>query len=89
MQAKEFSWVNRAANLTLHIFTPHSDEIECNGDPALAFVLDFFPELGSFSPIKTLSFNWNPIGHGPADVYTVPHFDVNFYNLDKVAINNK
>jgi hypothetical protein len=26
-----------------------------------------------------ISFDWNPIGHEPAGVYSVPHFDAHFY----------
>jgi len=28
-----------------------------------------------------ISFDWNPHGHPPDSVYTVPHFDVHFYTI--------
>ncbi|MCI1187215.1 DUF5602 domain-containing protein [Hymenobacter sp. DH14] len=30
-------------------------------------------------PFDHISFDWNPNGHEPAGVYTVPHFDAHFY----------
>lgn len=38
-----------------------------------------FPESISATPIKYLILNWNPMGHTPAHVYDVPHFDVHYY----------
>ncbi|MBD2715172.1 DUF5602 domain-containing protein [Microvirga sp. STR05] len=32
-------------------------------------------------PFDHLSFDWNPSGHEPAGVYTVPHFDAHFYMI--------
>jgi hypothetical protein len=28
-----------------------------------------------------IGFDWNPMGHPPANVYTVPHFDIHFYTI--------
>lgn len=30
-----------------------------------------------------VTLNWNPEGHPPQGVYTVPHFDVHFYLIDR------
>jgi Hypothetical protein TTHB210 len=30
-----------------------------------------------------IGLNWNPRGHMPSGVYTVPHFDVHFYLIDR------
>lgn len=41
------------------------------------------------SPLKYLLVNWNPRGHGPPNVYGLPHFDVHFYlqsNARRLAI---
>ena len=39
-----------------------------------------FPEDVSI-PFKHFVLNWNPEGHPPPDVYTVPHFDFHFYTI--------
>lgn len=31
------------------------------------------------TPFKTIMLNWNPAGHEPEQVYTLPHFDIHFY----------
>lgn len=40
-----------------------------------------FPQGGnaSFSPFYWLGFNWQPIGHPPLSVFSVPHFDMHFW----------
>jgi hypothetical protein len=30
-------------------------------------------------PFDHISFDWNPVGHEPAPIYTLPHFDTHFY----------
>ena len=41
-------------------------------------VLNFHPKAG-VTPFKHVWLNWNPGGHPPANVYTLPHFDMHFY----------
>jgi hypothetical protein len=31
--------------------------------------------------VQVIGLNWNPTGHPPPMVYTVPHFDVHFYTI--------
>ncbi|HEX2723107.1 MAG TPA: DUF5602 domain-containing protein [Gemmatimonadaceae bacterium] len=33
------------------------------------------------APYKHVTLNWNPGGHPPPGVFTVPHFDVHFYTI--------
>jgi hypothetical protein len=33
------------------------------------------------TPYKFVQFDWNPVGHEPAGVYDVPHFDFHFYTV--------
>lgn len=33
------------------------------------------------TPYKFVQFDWNPSGHEPAGVYTLPHFDFHFYTV--------
>ncbi|HET7459499.1 MAG TPA: DUF5602 domain-containing protein [Gemmatimonadaceae bacterium] len=35
------------------------------------------------TPYKFVQFDWNPIGHEPAGVYDLPHFDFHFYTVGK------
>src|SRR6476646_5457298 len=32
---------------------------------------------------KFTQFDWNPVGHEPAGIYTLPHFDFHFYTVSK------
>jgi hypothetical protein len=40
------------------------------------------------TPFKTIMLDWNPAGHPPADIYTLPHFDLHFYMVSKEEIMN-
>ena len=31
------------------------------------------------TPFKTIMLNWNPSGHEPEHIYTLPHFDIHFF----------
>jgi hypothetical protein len=37
------------------------------------------------APFRTAVIDWNPHGHPPEHVYTVPHFDFHFYTIDEKA----
>lgn len=37
------------------------------------------------TPFKEIGLDWNPVGHPPQGVYTVPHFDVHFYMIDEAG----
>lgn len=37
------------------------------------------------APYNHATLDWNPEGHPPPDIYTVPHFDVHFYFLSPQA----
>ncbi|MES2305061.1 MAG: DUF5602 domain-containing protein [Gemmatimonadota bacterium] len=36
---------------------------------------------GNMTQYQTVGLNWNPTGHPPSTVYTLPHFDVHFYMI--------
>jgi hypothetical protein len=75
---------------------------DINGDGELTFHLPM-PECAGgyqailFFPAKTVEranlpfswflLNWNPTGHGPPNVYDVPHFDFHFYIMDYIDRN--
>jgi hypothetical protein len=37
------------------------------------------PSEGSATPFTHVFLNWNPLGHPPDSIYTLPHFDIHFY----------
>ena len=39
------------------------------------------------TPYKFIELDWNPAGHEPANIYTLPHFDFHFYKIDVAARN--
>jgi hypothetical protein len=41
------------------------------------------PKNTSDTLFKHIYFGWNPMGHPPAGIYTLPHFDLHFYIIDK------
>ncbi|MCB0195487.1 MAG: DUF5602 domain-containing protein [Anaerolineae bacterium] len=45
-------------------------------------VLDF-PATAAETPFTHFGLDWNPAGHEPDGVYTVPHFDFHFYTLSE------
>ncbi len=44
------------------------------------------PKKVSTSPFEFLMFDWNPQGHEPEGIYTVPHFDVHYYIVDEQTV---
>lgn len=45
----------------------------------------YLPPAAAATPFKWVLLNWNPIGHDPQGIYSVPHFDFHFYTMDDVA----
>lgn len=45
-----------------------------------------FPEADA-TPVTFLGLNWNPGGHPPDGVWTVPHFDVHFHMLSTETVD--
>ena len=46
-----------------------------------------FPSQAGKTPFKYIMFDWNPQGHEPDRVYTLPHFDIHFYIQDLAEVN--
>lgn len=58
---------------------------EANADkPAWEFPLPM-PESGPPTGYAHVLLDWNPAGHLPDGVYSVPHFDMHFYLIDNEA----
>lgn len=47
--------------------------------PETSYMLALPDEATSKTPYKHVMINWNPQGHEPGGIYTVPHFDFHFY----------
>ncbi|UOQ80354.1 DUF5602 domain-containing protein [Hymenobacter sp. 5414T-23] len=39
------------------------------------------PSQAALTPFNHLSLDWNPHGHEPTTIYTLPHFDLHFYMI--------
>ena len=51
-----------------------------DGGPNHTFEYELkFPAEAADTAFNHMGFNWNPEGHGPKGIFTVPHFDVHFY----------
>lgn len=44
------------------------------------------PDDVDAQPFTFIGFHYNPQGHPPADVYTVPHFDMHFYMIPEETV---
>lgn len=51
-----------------------------NGMDGYEFTLKL-PKEASVLPFNHIGIDWNPFGHVPAPIYTVPHFDFHFYMM--------
>tara|TARA_R110002051_G_scaffold30519_2_gene70656 strand:- start:1894 stop:2718 length:825 start_codon:yes stop_codon:yes gene_type:complete len=49
------------------------------GDDPVQLVLPIHIKAKEVTPFDHVFFDWNPQGHEPDGVFTVPHFDVHFY----------
>ncbi|MGZ5247166.1 MAG: hypothetical protein ACXWV5_08990 [Flavitalea sp.] len=54
------------------------EEGEGDHDMANSVVLKFHPKIDA-TLIKHVGLDWNPGGHPPFPIYTLPHFDFHFY----------
>lgn len=60
---------------------------ECLGD--YETVLEWPPEAQLANlPFRWMMLNWNAHGHPPQNVYTLPHFDIHFYMVEKELIDS-
>jgi hypothetical protein len=47
---------------------------------AASFVLEF-PKQVVATPFTHITFEWNPMGHFPMEIYGAPHFDIHYYTI--------
>ncbi|HET7458769.1 MAG TPA: hypothetical protein VFJ74_14065 [Gemmatimonadaceae bacterium] len=66
------------------------DERALDGLPTAVGEFSYVLSLPSLSPApyQFAELDWNPQGHDPAGVYTVPHFDFHFYTISLAERNS-
>lgn len=52
------------------------------GHEMASYVLEL-PTQASEMPFDHITFDWNPHGHPPAQIYGLPHFDLHFYMISE------
>jgi hypothetical protein len=55
------------------------DNLPDHGDHEENMLTLRFPDGAAVAPFDHVSFDWNPHGHEPEGLFTLPHFDVHFY----------
>ena len=80
--ARSFVKVGPAGNPTAVgvVFTEKALELAGLPRTNREFLLPL-PSQGLTTPFTHVTLDWNPAGHPPPGVYTLPHFDVHFYML--------
>jgi hypothetical protein len=46
------------------------------------------PSQATATNLNHIAIDWNPMGHEPAHIYDIPHFDFHFYMVDMAFRNN-
>ena len=62
------------------------DHDECEGDTEFQIDLPANIPNSQDIPFRWIGINWNPEGHDPPGVWSVPHFDMHFYIAKKETI---
>jgi len=73
---QELSFVLSNASLNS---APAATGHEQGHDPANDFIIPLPQAALEATPYKFIMLNWNPAGHEPEHVYTIPHFDIHYY----------
>lgn len=46
-----------------------------------SYILSLHQKAQTVTPFDHIELDWNPTGHDPQGIYTVPHFDFHFYTI--------
>ena len=80
-----YSWVRRDASGAVSSFGLSFDEKALtNLSGEMQEIALALPAIDG-APFRTAVIDWNPHGHPPEHVYTVPHFDFHFYTIDEAS----
>lgn len=82
---KELSFVINDAALNSAEPHPGGDQTH---NPANDFLIPLPADASAVTPYKWIMLNWNPAGHEPEHVYTVPHFDIHYYQTSPEEVMN-
>lgn len=52
-----------------------------DGEFGADYMIDLPQKAQQLTPFNHIMINWNPYGHPPPGIYTVPHFDFHFYEI--------
>ncbi len=86
-------WIRTWANIKRSNNTPMAIGVEygvgaldnLSTDPTAfetnTFMLSLHQKVKAITPFDHVMVDWNPEGHEPAGIYTVPHFDIHFYKI--------
>ncbi|MDB5072470.1 MAG: hypothetical protein JWM87_3581 [Candidatus Eremiobacteraeota bacterium] len=80
-----YTWVRRDAKGAVSSFGLSLDEKALtNLSGEMQEIALALPAIDG-APFRTAVIDWNPHGHPPEHVYTVPHFDFHFYTIDEAS----
>ena len=87
------SWINISRNnnkpLAIGIELTAASLYNLPTDPlnfaANTFVLKLHQKAKDVTPYNHITVNWEPNGHEPPGIYSVPHFDMHFYKISLAA----
>lgn len=54
-------------------------------DHSNSVTLQLHPKAIATTPFRHVGLDWNPSGHEPDPIYTIPHFDFHYYMMDEAA----
>lgn len=84
-EVRTYATTNPSGNLSSLGVYLDDDALAAFDEDGLAHHLHL-PEGVDTHEFTFVGFHYNPAGHPPPDVYTVPHYDVHFYLLDEETV---
>ncbi|MDB5119998.1 MAG: hypothetical protein JWN56_1216 [Sphingobacteriales bacterium] len=90
-EAKAWVSVNKTGDpIAIGVSLPGETIFDIGAEPKIYTL--HLPKDIKVAPYDHIDFNWNPEGHPPMDIYTVPHYDLHFYMIceqDKAKIEGQ
>ncbi|GHA61897.1 hypothetical protein [Pontibacter akesuensis] len=75
------TWVEVVNGKPIAIGIELSEDVLVNLPEEMGEFVLKLPGQAHSTGIKTIMVGWNPMGHDPEGVYTIPHFDFHFYTI--------
>lgn len=86
-KARTFVSINSAGQPMLLGFYFTADALEGQGEEHAHHSFDL-PDAADHTVFEFVGVDWNPEGHLPPGIYTVPHFDMHFYMLPEDEVED-